>query len=198
MCSTSRAVESHSEYPFHHTRFINPDAWTLDKLHKAGVAGFSSADPALLRRFFVEAANEVFSDVEQSIANLKSVGIETVLSTGKYRPVVEQARQRGMFVGLIYVALSSPSLAIERVANRVQQAGHDVPSDKIIERWYRSLAQLPWFARHASAFFVVDNSDSNPDLPPILAASGKHGVLEFLAEETFGELKVALEELPRK
>ena len=52
---------------------------------------------------------------------------------------------------------------------------------------------LSWFARMSTAFWVIDNSDSDPALPPKLVATGKAGSgLEFLADDAFPELKTAL------
>ena len=116
----------------------------------------------------------------------------SVLSTDKYRQSVEAVRQSGGFVGLIYVALSAPELACQRVAARVRHGGHDVPSDKIAARWERSLDNLAWFASHATAFWVFDNSNSDPNRPPLLAASGRFGKLDFLAEDTFPRLRSAV------
>jgi predicted ABC-type ATPase len=124
-------------------------------------------------------------------------GVETVLSSGKYRPLVEEARAAGGFVGLIYVALSSPAIARERVAARVRRGGHGVPDEKVDRRWKRSLDCLVWFAERASAFWVIDNSDSDPTRPPVLMASGKSGVLEFIADQVSPDLGTALAAMPR-
>jgi predicted ABC-type ATPase len=115
-----------------------------------------------------------------------------VLSSEKYRVLVEQVLQVGGIFCLIYVALASPAIAKERVAARVRRGGHGIPDDKIEQRWKRSLGNLPWFVRRATSFWVVDNSNSDPSFPPKLIASGKAGKVEFLDVDTFAELKSAL------
>lgn len=41
---------------------------------------------------------------------------------------------------------------------RVAKGGHNVPEEKIRERYTRSLAQLPWFLVHADEAWIFDNS----------------------------------------
>lgn len=177
-------------------KFLNPDNLTLDKIKAAGHVGFADAPIDLQKRLFIQAANETFDDLVQSLARSQAVGIETVLSTDKYRPLVKRVMARGGFVGLIYIALSSPEISRTRVAARVRAGGHDVPSEKLEGRWKRSLENLTWFAKHATAFWVIDNSDSNPDQPPQLIATGKYGKLDRLNPLCFSEIKSALARLP--
>lgn len=83
--------------------------------------------------------------LDASLEAHQSVGVETVLSTPKYRRLVEKAKALGFEIRLIYVALDSVERNIERVELRVKKGGHDVPRDKIIKRYAGSLAQMPWF-----------------------------------------------------
>lgn len=92
----------------------------------------------------------------------QTIGVETVLSTGKYRNLVRAAKARGFEVRLIYVVLNSPQLNIERVKLRVAKGGHDVPKAKIVERRERSLQQLPWFLANADLAWIFDNSGARP------------------------------------
>src|SRR3546814_15389835 len=70
-----------------------------------------------------------------------SVGVETVLSTPKYRKLVEKARNLGFSVRLVYVVLKSAELQMERIRIRVAKGGHDVPEDKVFGRRKRSFEQ---------------------------------------------------------
>jgi predicted ABC-type ATPase len=139
----------------------------------------------------------VFEDLSSTLASGGAVGVETVLSTPKYRPLVSEVRQAGGFIGLIYVFLSSSQIAVERVAVRVGRGGHDVPRSKIHSRWRRSLDELGWFASNASAFWVFDNSRSDLENAAPLAATGRFGRLEWIIESAPDELVDALSALPR-
>jgi predicted ABC-type ATPase len=177
--------------------FLNPDERTLAKLQSLGYQGFVDSPADVQMRFFFESADEVFADLQKAISTNTPVGVETVLSSDKYCSLVETVREKQGFIGLIYVTLASPLLAMERVAARVKRGGHGIPEDKIQQRWRRSLDNLAWFAGRASAFWVIDNSVSNPDTARLLVANGKLGVLEAVSDAAFPELKVALSTLPR-
>ncbi|MDQ8029827.1 MAG: zeta toxin family protein [Brevundimonas sp.] len=99
-----------------------------------------------------------------SIDAYQTIGVETVLSTPKYRRLVEQAKARGFSVKLIYVFLESADLNIERVATRVRKGGHAVPEDKIVSRRLRSFGQFGWFFEQADTVDVYDNSGATPQL----------------------------------
>lgn len=134
---------------------INPDLLTLRIQEQEGFAE-TEANLAAVQR--IEAWLDASIDVHQTI------GVESVLSTPKYRPLVEKARDRGFEVRLIYVLVRSVAQQIERVAIRVSEGGHDVPADRIISRRERSFEQLAWFRRHVDQSLIFDNSTSEPDL----------------------------------
>lgn len=102
--------------------------------------------------------------LEASLRAHQTVGVETVLSTDKYRPLVEAAKALGFEICLIYVVLRSPELNVERVLIRVERGGHPVPAEKITSRYHRSLAQLPWFLEAADRAWAFDNSGAAPKL----------------------------------
>jgi predicted ABC-type ATPase len=178
--------------------FLNPDDRTLSKLQLLGYRGFGDAPNDVQFRAFIESADEVYVELESAIARKEAVGVETVLSSHKYQRLVESVVAANGFLGLIYVALSSPEIARERVAARVRLGGHGVPIEKIEARWQRSLDNLSWFAGRASAFYVVDNSRFGLDITPMLVAYGtSYTGVEFLAGESFPALIAALKPLGR-
>jgi|SRR6266478_5352141 len=175
-------------------RFLNPDQLALEKLRTIGRQGFHDATADELRRCFIEAAETVERELREALMQRKVVGVESVLSTRKYCPLVEQVLAADGFFGLIYVALRSAELSRERVARRVAQGGHDVPLDRLEARWNRSVENLGWFAWHASRFWVVDNSDSTPGVPPRLLAEGGGGRIKILDAEAIPEIARSLTE----
>jgi predicted ABC-type ATPase len=112
----------------------------------------------------LEAVRRIEAWLETSINAHQTVGVETVLSTPKYRRLVDRAKQLGFEVRLIYVLLDSPQRNIERVRLRVTKGGHAVPENKILERHTRSLEQLPWFLEQADQASLFDNSGATPRL----------------------------------
>jgi predicted ABC-type ATPase len=145
---------------------INPDLLAL-RIRSIERMGLRAANLEAVKR--IEAWLEVSIDAHQS------VGVETVLSTSKYRRLVRAAKKRGFEIRLVYVVLRTPELNVERVRLRVKKGGHSVPSSKIKERWQRSLKQLPWFLRHADWALLFDNSDT---LRPIGRKEGGTVILD--------------------
>ncbi|MCW0001919.1 zeta toxin family protein [Pararhizobium sp. YC-54] len=100
--------------------------------------------------------------LEASIKVHKTIGVETVLSTGKYRRLVEVAKEIGFAIWFLYVVLDSPERSIERIKLRVAKGGHPVPDDKVRQRYQRSLEQFPWFLEQADKAWIWDNSGASP------------------------------------
>jgi predicted ABC-type ATPase len=83
---------------------------------------------------------------------------ETVLSTPGKVEFMRRAKDAGFFVRLVYVATDSPEINVMRVAWRTARGGHDVPEDKIVARYARSLTLAVDAARVADRAYFVDNS----------------------------------------
>jgi predicted ABC-type ATPase len=143
-----------------------------------------------LRAANLEAVKRIESWLDASIKAHQSVGVETVLSTDKYRRLVRIAKKRGFEVRLVYVILQTPELNVDRVRLRVKKGGHRVPIGKIKERWTKSLRQLPWFLNQADAALIFDNSS---DLR--LVGRKENGAIQF-DPETPDALKQALPGFP--
>ena len=110
----------------------------------------------------LEAVQRIEAWLEASIRAHQTVGVETVLSTSKYRRLVIEAKARRFEVRIIYILLDSPERNVERVRLRVEKGGHAVPEDKIRERYEKSLDQLPWFLDQAEQAWIFDNSGATP------------------------------------
>jgi predicted ABC-type ATPase len=102
--------------------------------------------------------------LDASIQVYQTIGVETVLSSGKYRRLVEKAHDHGFLVRMIYVVLKSAELQIKRVAIRVSEGGHAVPEEKIRSRRQRSFEQLTWFVKTVDQCLIYDNSLGEPEL----------------------------------
>jgi predicted ABC-type ATPase len=103
----------------------------------------------------------------QSIADFKrdtclqrrdSFSFETVMSHQSKVEFMIRAYDAGYDVTLYFVATSDPEINVRRVENRVSTGGHDVPTDRIVARYWRSLALLSHAALVARRTVVFDNS----------------------------------------
>lgn len=91
----------------------------------------------------------------------ESFTFETVMSARAKVDFFCRARQQGFRTYLYYVATEDSEINISRVAHRVALGKHDVPRDKIVQRYYRSLSLLADAVTCADRAYVFDNSDSD-------------------------------------
>lgn len=132
---------------------INPDLLT-ERIRQVEKLNLQEAN--------LEAVRRIETWLDASVRAHQTVGVETVLSTDKYRRLVVAAKKNQFEFRLIYVLLASPDLNVERVRLRVKKGGHDVPENKIRERWEKSIRQLPWFLEQADKAFIYDNTGAVP------------------------------------
>ncbi len=133
--------------------FINAD------LIAEGLSPFRPGAAAIL-------AGRIMLDlIANSVRRGESFAIETTLGGRGYARMIAAWKGAGYRVVIFFLELASVELAIQRVADRVAQGGHDIP-EKVIRRrfiaghnnflvFYRSLAD-EW--KH------YDNSGDNPVL----------------------------------
>jgi predicted ABC-type ATPase len=105
--------------------------------------------------------------VAQAMTNAVPFAMETVFSHWRERPdgtaeskiaLIEQMQGAGYFVLLCFVGLTSAALSIARVETRVLDGGHDVPIEKLVERFPRTQRAIRHAASIADATILSDNS----------------------------------------
>lgn len=134
---------------------INPDLLTR-RIQEVERLSLSEAN--------IQAVVRIEAWLEATIRAHQTVGVETVLSTNKYRRLVSLAKKYDFEFRLIFVMLTSADLNVQRVKLRVEKGGHDVPEAKIRQRWLRSLGNLLWFLEQADQAAIFDNSGAKPRL----------------------------------
>jgi predicted ABC-type ATPase len=87
---------------------------------------------------------------QELVEQRESFVFETVLSdpVGDKVDFLSRAAAQGYTVVMVFIGVDGPEISEERVAMRVMQGGHDVPSEKLAARFPRTLANL---ARASSA-----------------------------------------------
>lgn len=156
-------------------RFVNADvlARELD-VHPYAAAELA----AILRR--------------ELIAQRESFIFETVFSdpAGEKLALLKEAAAQGYTVALCFIGVRSPAVSDERVAMRVSQGGHDVPSDKLKDRFPRTMANLRAAVRELPHVLIFDNDDLSQ--PFRLVASFTNGRPDFIGPAVPGWAKKAL------
>lgn len=107
----------------------------------------------------------------------ESFVFETVFSdpVGDKLALLKEAITAGYTVVLCFIGISGLKTSEERVAMRLSQGGHDVPSDKLRSRYPRTLANLKSAIRELPHVLIFDNE--NLSAPFRRVAVFEHGQL---------------------
>ena len=103
--------------------------------------------------------------ISQLIGEKVDFGFETTLSAKSYISLIKNVREAGYEITLLYFWLSSPEFAISRVAERVKNGGHNIPSDIIERRYYRGISNLiKLYIPVCDNWIIIDNMDAVPEV----------------------------------
>lgn len=90
---------------------------------------------------------------------------ESTLSGLGYVGRLKKWKAAGYRVEIIFLRLRSPQLALQRIAVRVKQGGHNVPRADVLRRFVRGWQNFEaGYKPLADMWTVYDNSDVRPEL----------------------------------
>ena len=107
----------------------------------------------------MRAGRELLLRMRSLIRRGESFALETTCAGKAYLPIFERCQSADWRVTLLYFWLPSPALAIQRVAQRVSNGGHNIPHEVIDRRYQTGL----WNMRNlylpmANEAEIYDNS----------------------------------------
>jgi predicted ABC-type ATPase len=129
----------------------------------ATIQGSVIRAPTMVCDSYVAAAIADYLREELLTAGL-SFSFETVMSHHSKVDFLASARSTGYRTYLYFVATEDAFINEYRVGTRVKEGGHDVPRDKLRERYARSLELVSGALEHAHRAFLFDNSGQEPQL----------------------------------
>ncbi|WP_291099593.1 MULTISPECIES: hypothetical protein [unclassified Flavobacterium] len=130
-------------------------------------------DILVKENFIVDASKETHSYEGAFIAAFirhllivqnKSFSFETVMSHSSKIDEISNVVNLGYNAYLYFVCIDSPEVNVSRVNNRVDKGGHEVPEDKIVNRYYRTLENLHLALPHCYRAYLFDNSGKEQEL----------------------------------
>lgn len=93
----------------------------------------------------------------------ENFAIETTLATKIYKSKIQNAIENGYTIKLLFFWLPSVEMAIDRVAIRVSEGGHNIPKEVIERRYFRGIENLfKIYLPLCNEWAVFDNSDGEP------------------------------------
>jgi predicted ABC-type ATPase len=133
--------------------FVNPDLIA---------SGLSPLRPELAAL----AAGRLFiRELTRLAQSREDFAFESTLSGLTYIGLLQGWKAAGRRIEIAYLRVSSPQLALRRIAARVKQGGHNVPRRDVLRRFTRSWNNFQQRYRLlADAWSVYDNSGSSPRL----------------------------------
>lgn len=140
------------EYVAHHgCNYIGADAIA---------AQISPDDPANAQ---IAASREFLRQIDAAIADSDSFVVESTLSGRTFRRFFNDAKTAGFEITVVYLFLDSADTCVDRVNERVQKGGHNVPENDIRRRFSRSVRNF-WsmYRPLADHWLLIYNSGNQP------------------------------------
>jgi predicted ABC-type ATPase len=124
--------------------------------------GLSPLRPELATR---QAGRLVLTELIRLAKTREDFAFESTLSGRTYLRLLTGWKRAGYQITIIFLTLTSPQLALQRIASRVRQGGHDIPRADVLRRFQRSWNNYNTFYRPlAHVWSVYDNSCDTPKL----------------------------------
>ena len=140
---------------------ILPEIWHCKEFVNADeiARGLSPLNPESVA---VQAGRIMLKRIDELLEQGQSFSIETTLATRSYVQLVKRAQTLGYTASLLFFWLNSPEVAIQRVAKRVSEGGHNIPTDVIRRRYQLGLSNFfNLYKDVVDTWTLVDNA-SNP------------------------------------
>lgn len=143
------------------TEFVNPDVIAQ------GLSAFGPEQTAM-------AAGRIMLRRLRELAGLRAdFAFETTLASRSFVPWLAKLRASGYRIHILFLWLPSADFAVQRVADRVQMGGHNVPEEQIRRRYAAGLRNFSkLYQPLAATWRMYDNSGG---APPRLIARGRGG-----------------------
>ncbi len=135
----------------------------------------------------VAASKLLIKRFQELLDSHKSFAFETTASGKNYIKYLNEAKQNNYQIHLLFLWLHSPELAIKRVAERVQQGGHNIHKETIRNRYFSGLKNLfDHYLKLADSFLILDNSS---DKQKIIARKKINNLVDIQDSHTWTKMQ---------
>ena len=117
----------------------------------------SFKDPSFGNNSYISAAIANFLRIKMLQSN-SSFSFESVFSHISKIHELENAKRANFRVYLYFITTSDPLINLQRIKNRVESGGHDVPLNKLSARYFRTMSNLYEAFKLADRAYFFDNS----------------------------------------
>ena len=135
----------------------------------------------------MQAGRIMLARMDELLQKGETFAFETTLATKSYKQKIEWAQANGYEVTLLFFWLDSPNMAKKRVAQRVAEGGHSIPSETIERRYHNGIVNL--FAIYIDMVdicYIFDNSEGRKEL---IAQKERHKGIIIYNNDKFNLMK---------
>ena len=135
----------------------------------------------------MQAGRIMLARMDELLQKGETFAFETTLATKSYKQKIEWAQANGYEVILLFFWLDSPNMAKKRVAQRVTEGGHSIPSETIERRYHNGITNL--FAIYIDMVdicYIFDNSEGRKEL---IAQKERHKGIIIYNNDKFNLMK---------
>lgn len=159
----------------HCTNFVNADEIAR------GLSPFAPETVA------IQAGRIMLERIEELLPQGVDFAIETTLATRSYVQLVRRAQALGYKVHLIFFFLENEEQAIQRVAQRVSNGGHNIPEDDIRRRFKRGIYNLIHLYMPICDSVLVYNNEKTP-AKLVARTKNQNDDIELIEPEMWNQL----------
>ena len=152
--ATTKQIQSYfKKSSFSPVKTINPELWRIFAVSENSL---TISDKGIINSYVAADLAEFIR--QQIMKEAHSFTYETVMSDNKKIKFLKKAKNQGYKIYLYYIATEDPLININKVELRVAQHGHDVKSQDVIRRYYKSLENLKPAIMISDRAYLFDSS----------------------------------------
>jgi predicted ABC-type ATPase len=170
------------------TTFAEKYAALNDALYLAADKIASELSPESPESARIEAASQFVARFESALENVDSLVVESTLSGKTFRHRIQNAKDRGFSVAIVFVFLDSANVCVDRVSERKQKGGHNVPETDIRRRFGRSLVNFWEIYRLLSNHWLLANNSGRVPIDVAIGTADTISIRDTARFELFQEL----------
>nr|WP_314752346.1 zeta toxin family protein [uncultured Capnocytophaga sp.] len=135
----------------------------------------------------MQAGRIMLARMDELLQKGETFAFETTLATKSYKQKIEWAQANGYEVTLLFFWLRNVTMAKERVAQRVAEGGHSIPSQTIERRYHNGITNLfVIYIDMVDICYIFDNSEGRKEL---IAQKERHKGIIIYNNDKFNLMK---------
>ena len=121
------------------------------------LAGPNGSGKSTITQYFDKIGT--YTNADDIVAATGMSNQEAAVLSSQYKiEILKKAKESGYFIKCVFMLTVDPEVNVARVATRVASGGHDVEKSKIIERYYKAVANIPQLMELCDILHIYDNT----------------------------------------